>query len=259
MMDRMLPLRQDSGNGNRGQCPEEPPRGSRRSTGLTSVIDPFCNSHPWANKVGGRASPRRRPLLRRQPWIDSTRKACESGGQETRIPSSWEHRVRKEARPRVRHCEDGSSNLHTQKRPQDAPSAKTDSKNQNGRQLGPVQHGSNTVTGSMEDAYRSFKQHHNRCMKKARAAEARLRVLTRMHDIVPERAGAVQIACVQAVALYGSEVWWDPKEISRREDLELLLNRRVRSTWGALPKKPLGPLMRDSGLTPMAVTLDCRQ
>ena len=89
------------------------------------------------------------------------------------------------------------------------------------------------------DAHLTFKQHHNRCMKKARAAEARLRV--------------------QAVALYGSELLWDPKEIGRREDLQLLLNRQARSTLGALPTTPLGPLMRDSGLTPAPVALDSRQ
>jgi len=62
------------------------------------------------------------------------------------------------------------------------------------------------------DGNLTFKEHHNRCMNKARAAEPRLRVLTRMHGIVPERVRAVQIGCVQAVALYGSELWWDPKE-----------------------------------------------
>ena len=74
-------------------------------------------------------------------------------------------------------------------------------------------------------AHRMFKDHHNCCMKKARAAEARLRVLTRMHGIVPERVTAIQKACIQAVALYGSELWLDAKEIGRREDFQLLLNR----------------------------------
>jgi hypothetical protein len=39
-----------------------------------------------------------------------------------------------------------------------------------------------------------FTEHHNRCMKKARAAEARLRVLTKMHGINPEGKRADQIA-----------------------------------------------------------------
>ena len=70
---------------------------------------------------------------------------------------------------------------------------------------------------------------------------------------------AVQIACVQAVALYGSQLWWDPKDVSRRDDLQLLLNRQARSNLGALPTTPRGALIRDSGLTPAAVALDARQ
>jgi len=109
------------------------------------------------------------------------------------------------------------------------------------------------------DAHLTFKEHHNRCMKKARAAEARLRVLTKMHGIIPERVRGVQITCVQAVALYGSEHLSHPREIGRREVLQLLLNRQARSTLGSLPTTPMGALMRESGLTPAPVALDTRQ
>jgi hypothetical protein len=54
------------------------------------------------------------------------------------------------------------------------------------------------------DAHLTFKEHHLQCTKKARAAEARLRLLTKTHGIIPERVRAVQTAWVQAVALYGS-------------------------------------------------------
>ena len=67
------------------------------------------------------------------------------------------------------------------------------------------------------------------------------------------------MACVQAVALYGSELWWDPKEAGRRDDLQLLRNRQARSILGALPTTPRGALMRESGLTPAPVVLDSRQ
>ena len=96
-------------------------------------------------------------------------------------------------------------------------------------------------------------------MKKARAAEARLRILTKMHGIIPERVRAVQIACIPAVTLYGSELWWDPREIGRREDLQLMLNWQARSTLGALLTTPMGALMRESGLTPVPVALNARQ
>jgi hypothetical protein len=113
--------------------------------------------------------------------------------------------------------------------------------------------------GVWMDALLPFKEHHNRCMMKARAAEARLGVLTRMHGIIPEPVRAIQLACFQAVSLYGSKLWWDPREIGRREDLQLLLIRQDRSTLGGLPTTPMGALMRDSGLTPSPVALDARQ
>jgi len=37
------------------------------------------------------------------------------------------------------------------------------------------------------------------------------------------------------------------------------MNRQARSTLGALPTTPLGPLMRDSAPTPASVDLDSRQ
>jgi len=59
--------------------------------------------------------------------------------------------------------------------------------------------------GVWMDAHLTFKEHHNRCMKKARAAEARLHVLSKMHGIIPERVRAVQIACVHAIVLRSIE------------------------------------------------------
>jgi hypothetical protein len=113
--------------------------------------------------------------------------------------------------------------------------------------------------GVWMDAYLKFKEHPYRRMKKARAEEARLRSLTKTYGVVPESVRAVQVACVHAVALYGSELWWDPREVGRRDDLQLHLNRQARSILGALPTTPRGALMRESGLTPAPVTLDSRQ
>jgi hypothetical protein len=95
-------------------------------------------------------------------------------------------------------------------------------------------------------------------MKKARAKEARHRSLTKTYSIVPESVRAVQVACVQAVALYGSEIGWDPSEVGKRDDLQLLLNRQATSILGALPTTARGALRRESGLIPALVTLDSR-
>jgi len=59
--------------------------------------------------------------------------------------------------------------------------------------------------GVWMDAPLTFKEHHNRCMKKDLASVPRQHVRTTMHRIVPERVRAVQTACVQGVALHGSE------------------------------------------------------
>ena len=44
------------------------------------------------------------------------------------------------------------------------------------------------------DAHLTFKEHHNRCMKKAREADARLRTLTKTYGVVPESVRAIQMA-----------------------------------------------------------------
>ena len=85
--------------------------------------------------------------------------------------------------------------------------------------------------GVWMDAQLTFKEQHNRCMKKARAVEARLRTLTKTYGVVPESVSAFQVACVQAVTLYGSELWWDPREVGRRDDLQLLLIDKPGPSW----------------------------
>jgi len=104
-----------------------------------------------------------------------------------------------------------------------------------------------------------FKEHHNRCMKKAMAADARVQTLAKTYDVIPESIRAVQVACIRAVALYGSEVCWDPKEIGRRDAHQMLFNRRARSVLSALSMTPSRAQIRESGLTPVPVILDSRQ
>jgi len=109
------------------------------------------------------------------------------------------------------------------------------------------------LLGIRIDALLTFKEQHNQCMMNARAAEARLRTFTGTYGIVPESISAVQVACVQAVALYGSELGWDPRDLGKRDDLQLLLNRQARSILGKLLMTRWGALMRESGLTPAPV------
>ena len=57
----------------------------------------------------------------------------------------------------------------------------------------------------------TLKEHHNRWMEKARAAEARHWTLTKTYTVVPESIRVGQVARIQQVALCGSKVWWDPQ------------------------------------------------
>jgi hypothetical protein len=70
-----------------------------------------------------------------------------------------------------------------------------------------------------------FKEHENQCMKKTSATKARLQILPKTYRVVPESVRHIHAACVQAVALYGTELWWDHIEVGRRVNLKLLLNQ----------------------------------
>jgi len=54
----------------------------------------------------------------------------------------------------------------------------------------------------------TLKEHHEVRMKKARNAQNRLRRLAGQVGLSPENCRRVQSACVQAAALFGSELWW---------------------------------------------------
>jgi len=113
--------------------------------------------------------------------------------------------------------------------------------------------------GDWMEAHLTFNEMHIRCMEMCNSAEARLRTLTKTYGLVPESIRAIQMVCVTAVALYGTELWWDPREVGRQEDLQLLLNRQAKSIIGALPTTEQGALMRESGLPLAVVILDARQ
>jgi len=106
------------------------------------------------------------------------------------------------------------------------------------------------------DAHLTFKEHQNRCIKRARATEAQHRSLTQTYGVVPVDARAVNSPCVLAFMLYGSELWWDPKERRWWDNPQILLNSQARSTLGMLPTTLRGVVMRDSGLSQAAATLD---
>jgi hypothetical protein len=86
-------------------------------------------------------------------------------------------------------------------------------------------------------------------MSKAYRAEARIRSLGGKFGLSPENVRKIQVAAVQAVALYGAELWWDEtKNHSRTTDLQTLVNRQSRSITGMLRTTPIGSLVKEAGL-----------
>jgi len=54
---------------------------------------------------------------------------------------------------------------------------------------------------------------------------------------------ASRLVIFPGVALKGSELWWDLKEVEQRHDLQLLWNNPVRSVVDALQTTPTGALI----------------
>jgi len=82
------------------------------------------------------------------------------------------------------------------------------------------------------DCSLTLKEHHRTRMRKARQAEGRLRRLTGQFGLTPEHCRRIQVACVQATALFGSELWWTNGRgvKGQANDTQLMVNRQARST-----------------------------
>jgi len=62
------------------------------------------------------------------------------------------------------------------------------------------------------DSKMALKEHHSARMKSARKAMGRIRRLTGQVGLCPGACIKALVACVQATALYGAELWWDDRE-----------------------------------------------
>lgn len=99
------------------------------------------------------------------------------------------------------------------------------------------------------DSHLNFAFHFNERMKKAKAAEARIKGLSKTYGLCPGLVRRIQIAAVQSVALYGAELWWKGQK-NYQKDLQKLINRQARSITRMYQSSPISPLMSDSGLLP---------
>ena len=108
------------------------------------------------------------------------------------------------------------------------------------------------------DSGLNLKVHYQTCMRKARAAEHQVQRLCQSHGLAPGLARQVQVAAVQSVALYGAELWWQGQK-DRLAGTQLMINRQARAITGMLKSTPVGPLVREAGLTPAEALLEARQ
>lgn len=95
-------------------------------------------------------------------------------------------------------------------------------------------------------------------MKKAKAAEFRIKGLSKTHGLRTALVRRIQIAAVQSVALYGAELWWKDQK-HYQNDMQKLINRQARAITGMFQSTPISPLMSEAGLLPAHILLGFRQ
>jgi len=111
------------------------------------------------------------------------------------------------------------------------------------------------------DSSLTLDEHHRTRMQKARQAEGRLRRLTDQFGLTPDHCRRTQVACVQASALFGSELWWtNGRDVKgQANDIQLMVNRQARSTTGCYKSTNTGARVAEAGVRPATSLLDNRQ
>jgi ribonuclease HI len=112
--------------------------------------------------------------------------------------------------------------------------------------------------GVLLDAGLTLKAHYQGRLQKAKKAEARVRALCRQRGLLPGLIWRIQKAAVQAVALYGAELWWRGQK-DRTGGIQRLINQQARAITGAFWTTPIGPLIREAALEPAESLLEARQ
>jgi len=107
------------------------------------------------------------------------------------------------------------------------------------------------------DSMLTLNDHTKKTFAKARRAQKRVGSLMRKKGLSPEGCQRIQIATVQAVALYGAELWWK-EQTNRAQEVQKILNEQGRRVTGCFRTTPQGALMNDAGLGPANAILNNR-
>ena len=98
----------------------------------------------------------------------------------------------------------------------------------------------------MLDSQLTLKDHHAIRLKDGKRAMARLHRLAGQMVRSPVNGRTVTTACIQSVAMFGSELWWKRdlvrRTIGQANELQLLVNQEARATTGCFRTTDLAAL-----------------
>jgi hypothetical protein len=107
------------------------------------------------------------------------------------------------------------------------------------------------------DSMLTLNDHTKKTFAKARRAQNRVQSLMTTKGLSPEGCQRIQIAAVQAVALYGAELWWKGQK-NKAQEVQKILNEQGRRVSRCFGTTPQGALMNDAGLRPAKAILNNR-
>ena len=113
------------------------------------------------------------------------------------------------------------------------------------------------------DSQLTLREHHAARLKQGHKAMTRLRRPIGRMGLSPANCRKVMTACVQSVAMFGSELWWKGDQVrgtmGQVDELQLLANQKARTTTGCFRTTNLGALSMESGLRAATTQLENRQ
>jgi len=107
------------------------------------------------------------------------------------------------------------------------------------------------------DSMLTLNDHMKKTFAKARRAQSSVQSLIMKKGLSPEGCQRIQIAAVQAVALYGAELWRKGQKNSAQE-VQKILNEQGRRVTGCFQTTRQEALMNDAGLRPANAILNNR-
>ena len=108
------------------------------------------------------------------------------------------------------------------------------------------------------DSALTLRENRQRCLGRARKAEARIRRLVTAHGVPPASARDLQSAVVQGTLLYAAELTWNGRR-GMEGEYQAAINRMGHASLGVFRSTPLGIVTAESALAPARALLDHRQ